>query len=247
MKRSLASLVGAISLALIVFSVGYPAFRHWGTIQSFGGGETPTTITCVQRPTWTSDPRPTTTRDPFPKSPTPAPRLPTPGSPPPPQTAVPRPTLTVKLDTVENVLNYLLKLETSAGTVWDEPWCLETLYLDPGRIQVKWYPWRGFDGGGYGYDSPNGPTVVISIKGWVSLGGFRGPGWGRGKTNGVTFEFSRDTGDLWGISGGSSLKSGAKDLPDAVTIAPTKKPPSLTRTPGLRRRTETPVPITREP
>lgn len=236
-----------MAIAMIVLLVGTVAISHFGAIETLGGGETPTRLACAPRPTRTPDPHPTNTRDPHPKSPTIAPSR-TPGPPQPPRTGVPPPTLVQKLDTVENALNYLMSIEIRAGTIWDDPWCLETLKYDPERIQVKWYLAPGHDAEGNTFGNTRGPTVVISIKGWVNLGGLRGPGrFSTDRTNGVTFEFGRDTGELWRTSSSVSDKSGAKDLPDQVTIAPTKTPPKLLRTPRLRRGTVTPVQMTREP
>jgi hypothetical protein len=100
---------------------------------------------------------------------------------------------------------------------------METLERDPNRIQVQWYPWRGYDGDQFGYMASNGPTVVISISGQVQPGFILGRGITN--TNGLTYEFSRESGQLWGISGE------ARDLPASATIKPTIPP----RTPGARR------------
>lgn len=159
---------------------------------------------------------------------------PTRGPPPPLPTVQPLPTLAQKPDTIEQALDLALAFEIRTGVVWDDPWCLETLRTDPGRIQVQWYPQRGYEGTQVGRSVPNGPTVVISIKG--DLIPFSFPGWNGGKMHGITYEFSRDTGLFWGF------RSPAKILPDKGNLKPTH-PPRTRKPRPLTPTAQTPPPI----
>lgn len=99
--------------------------------------------------------------------PTPAP-TPTDG-PPQPVVAPVFPTLEHPLTSKKQALRQLLKFDTNFAT-WDEPWCVETLRLEPGRIKVKQYASEYAYSGvkqppAYG---ERGPIWVVTIKGQVS-------------------------------------------------------------------------------
>ncbi len=126
---------------------------------------------CPPRPTRTVVLVPTF-RD-TPKPPTPAPP-PTPG-PPRIVTSVPVPTLVQPLATEEQVLKWVLDRDMVAAE-WDDPWCLETPRLQPGRITVQWYPsMKAYDGSSSDVSTYTDPIWVVTIKGgrlhshaWVS-------------------------------------------------------------------------------
>lgn len=133
----------------------------------------PTIITrCPPRPTLTPFPTPT----PFtltPKLPTVAPTK-TPGPPAPTSTFV-IPTLVQPL-TEQEALKLALELDIRGATDWDDPWCLDTLRLQPGRIVIKWYPneyvYEGTESAAanLGLDVAHSHSIwVVSIKGNVRL------------------------------------------------------------------------------
>jgi hypothetical protein len=149
---------------------------------------------CPPRPT--RIPFPTTT--PFtetPKPPTPAPP-PTPGPPPRIETPVPDATLTHSLETEEEILKVVL--DTDMGLAdWDDPWCLETPRLEPGRITIKWYPnINAYDGSGGSIYGDEDPRWVVTIKGGVWL---RMPGIGRSKSGGAVYFVNQKTGKIYRI------------------------------------------------
>ncbi len=126
---------------------------------------------------------------------TPAPP-PTPGPPPRIETPVPDATLIHPLETEEEILKVVLDSDMRTGD-WDDPWCLETPRLEPGRITIAWYPnMTAYDGsGGFGlYDDP---IWVVTIKGavWLHMPG------NRLKRGGAVYFVNQKTGKIYRIGG----------------------------------------------
>ena len=146
---------------------------------------------CPPRPTWIPPSVPTPFRD-TPEPPTPAPP-PTPG-PPRIETPMPVPTLIHPLETEEEVLKIVLAADIR-GAQWDDPWCLETPRLQPGRITVRLYP----NASAYYNSSPDhgdgAPVWVVTIKGGVFLRmiGFSG------KARDAHYIIDQKTGQLIGM------------------------------------------------
>lgn len=136
--------------------------------------------------------------------PTPAPTR-TPG-PPPRITPIPIPTLTQPLNTEEQVLKRALEIDAGA-VAWSQPWSLDTPRLEPGRISIKGYPDRSFEGNQY--SSPwleSGPVWVVTIKGNVRLNLPGGPGPVINTTyDGVTYIIAQKTGSFLGWRSGMPI------------------------------------------
>ena len=81
------------------------------------------------------------------------------------------------------------------GAQWDDPWCLETPRLQPGRITVKLYP----NASAYYGSSPDygggDPVWVVTIKGNVNL---LMPGFPR-KARDAHYFIDQKTGQLTGM------------------------------------------------
>lgn len=192
MKKSyLLVATAAIALAVLVV-VALALLRNQpATAPQVSLVSTATAISgCPPRPTWTPPPVPTPFRD-TPRPPTPAPTR-TPG-PPRFETDVPVPTLIHPL-TEEEVLKMVLEMDMRDNQ-WDDPWCLETLRLQPGRITIRLYP----NESAY-YGSPAGggdPVWVVTIKGEVYLVMI---GW-QGKARGIYYIIDQKTGEVIGMGG----------------------------------------------
>ncbi len=147
---------------------------------------------CPARPTRIPFPTPTPFTE-TPKPPTSAPP-PTPGPPPPIETAVPVPTLIHPLETEEEILKIVLEADMR-GAQWDDPWCLETPRLQPGRITIKLYP----NASAYYGSSPDfgggDPVWVVTITGEVFL---PMPGF-PGKARDAHYLIDQKTGQLIGM------------------------------------------------
>lgn len=212
----------------------------------------PTRAACPPRPT--REPVATYTRNPHPKSPTTAPS-PTSGPPP---TSIPfaYPTLAQPLVTKQLVLQKLYEMELRAGTEWQEPWCVETLALQPGRIILTRYKTENEYNAIFGGWSINGntePVWVVTILGKVIAPPM--PGWRQSAFGYLTYIVGEQTGSMHGMSAGQS--------PESLTVTPvptrpprTRKPrtpraisgtPTATPTRNLVRVTATAIPTTRAP
>ncbi len=161
MKRSDLLFAGNLTiLALLIviwlaLSMGPPATALLANAVSAGTA----TPGCPPRPTWTAVPVPTF-RD-TPKPPTPAPMRTS--GPPRIETSAPVPTLVQPLATEEQVLKWVLDRDMR-GAKWDDPWCLETPRLQPGRIIVEWYPsMKAYEGSGPTAVSDTDPIWVVTI------------------------------------------------------------------------------------
>ncbi len=151
--------------------------------------------------------------------PTPAPTR-TPG-PPPRITPISIPTLTQPLNTEEQVLKRALEIDAGA-VAWSQPWSLDTPRLEPGRISIKGYPDRSFEGNQY--SSPwleSGPVWVVTIKGNVRLNLPGGLGPVINTTyDGVTYIIAQKTGSFLGWRSGMPIIQ-------PTTKAPLPQPPSV--------------------
>jgi hypothetical protein len=136
----------------------------------------------------------------IPPAPTPAPTA-TPG---PPIGITPRPRLMLAqpLDTEEQVLTHALAIDSRTALWRSKPWSIDTPRLEPGRVTVKWYSGRSYDGTVYGPGAETGPVWVVTIAGDVRL---ILPGEGfdpRMVYDGVTYTIAQRTGDLLGVHTG---------------------------------------------
>jgi hypothetical protein len=130
----------------------------------------------------------------------------TPGPPPPTSTYV-VPTLVHPL-TEEEVLGLALEVDMRSAADWDDPWCLETIRLQPGRIVIKWYPneyvYRGTENTAakLGLDvSHANPIWAVTIKGNVRWNVIPFPCMTcTGKASGITYIIDQKTGSLVGWS-----------------------------------------------
>ncbi len=146
---------------------------------------------CPPRPTWTPPVLPTPFRE-TPRPPTPAPTR-TPG-PPRVETPVPVPTLVHALETEEEILQVVFAADMRVAQ-WDDPWCLETPRLQPGRITVKLYPNASAYYGSSPEQGGGDPVWVVTIKGEVNL---PMPGY-VGKARGAHYLVDQKTGQIIGM------------------------------------------------
>lgn len=133
-----------------------------------------------------------------PQPPTPAPP-PTPG---PPRIETPAliPTLVHPLETEEEILRVVLNSDLNSAE-WDDPWCLETPRVQPGRITIQWYPNQtAYDGSSrppeYGGQDP---IWVVTIKGNVRLDLICMACTGPIKAAGVAYIVDQKTGMTFGM------------------------------------------------
>ncbi len=145
---------------------------------------------CPPRPTWTPPPVPTPFRD-TPRPPTPAPTQ-TPG-PPRIETPVPDATLVHPLES-EEVLKMVLEMDMHDAQ-WNDPWCLETLRLQPGRITVRLYPNESAYYGSTPASGDEDPVWVVTIRGEVYL---LMPGF-HGKARDLHYIIDQKTGQVLGM------------------------------------------------
>ena len=114
---------------------------------------------------------------------------------------MPIPTLVHQVATEEDALRFALDYDVGAAER-DDPWCLETRFLQPERIVVKWYPSvTEFDGSSYGRGMDPGPIWVVTIRGAVQypfLDSRAGP---RSKSGGLYYEVAQRTGRIIGVGG----------------------------------------------
>jgi hypothetical protein len=131
--------------------------------------------------------------------PTPAPTR-TPG---PPVGITPRPIPTlVQPLTEEQALTKVLEIDSRTAIWRSTLWSLNTVHLEPGRISIKWYSDRAYDGSWYAPDAETGPVWVVTIKGDVRLS-LIGMGFdSRRIYDGVTYIIAQKTGDLLGVDTG---------------------------------------------
>ncbi len=107
----------------------------------------------------------------------------------------------------------------SRVAVWGKPWSLDTPRLEPGRISIKWYPDRSFDGSQYSPDEfETGPVWAVTIKGNVKL---HLPGARYPEYDGVTYEIAQKTGNFLGWRTGLPISS---QLPVTPQIPITQLP-----------------------
>src|SRR5574341_1123050 len=143
--------------------------------------------------------------------PTPAPTR-TPG-PPAPIGPRPIPTLAQPL-TEEGALRKALENDSRIA-VWREPWSLDTVRSEPGRITIRWYPDRTVAGTQYALDEfESGPVWAVTIRGNVRLYGRQFEEY-----EGVTFIIAQKTGNFLGWRSGP-LISGQSPPPLPVTLSP---------------------------
>lgn len=226
------SLLRASCLTLLVIATSCAPFMN-------APGVSTTRPACAPRPTRPPETVATFTRDPHPKSPTPAPRIPTRGSPPPTIAPKPYPTLARPLDTKERVLEFLLESEIRNYVKWDEPWCLETLQIDPTRIDVQHFnsvEEAESTMGGWGPNQPQEPAWVVTIQGTTYVSG---PGFS-GSVAYIREIIGERTGRFYMSGGGRNLPPPTLSPPE--THAPrTRKPRTprakLTITPIIQTRT----------
>ncbi len=162
---------------------------------------TPVVVGCLPCPTRT----PVSVPTPFtltPKTATPAPTQ-TPGPPAPTSTFV-VPTLVHPL-TEEEVLKLVLEIDMRGATDWDDPWCLETLQLQPGRITF----------------SKENSVWIITITGNVSVMLIGIPFTGPVKAGGIEYHIDQKTGWLLGMG---TLISEEQAINIAVKDASTSRP-----------------------
>lgn len=153
--------------------------------------ETNLVSTCPPRPTRIPPPVATPRLTP----PTPAP-TPTPGLPQPVRTAAPDATLSHPLESEQEILTVVLDMDINNAD-WDDPWCLETPRLEPGRISIQWYQSMTSYDGSRSYDSRDeDPFWVVTIRGAVRL---PMPGAGPGKRGGVIYFVNQTTGKIYRI------------------------------------------------
>lgn len=106
----------------------------------------------------------------------------------------------------EEVLRLVLEIDMRGATDWDDPWCLETPRLQPGRITFAWYrsefAYRdGESNATYlGIDvSKANPVWFVDIKGNVRVSligiGYTGPV----KAGGIEYRIDQKTGWLLGM------------------------------------------------
>ncbi len=184
---------------------------------------TPVLVGCLPRPTLTPFP----TRTPFtltPAPPTPAPS-PTQGPPAPTSTFV-APTLVHPL-TEEEVLKRALDIDTNT-TDWDDPWCIETLHLQPGRITFAWhrneydYPGGESIAAYLGIDpSKTNPIWAVTITGNVRVEMICGLCQRPIKAGGVEYRIDQKTGWLLGMG---TLMSEEQAITNAVSYASISRP-----------------------
>lgn len=132
--------------------------------------------------------------------PTPAP--PPTAGPPQPVVALISPTLEHPLSSKKQVLRQLLEFDTGFAD-WRDPWCVETLRLDPGRIKFKQYP---SEQAYTGVKQPPayrdlGPIWVVTIKGEVEYSMPCMSCTGRPHAFGLRYTISRNTGVVGQIGG----------------------------------------------
>lgn len=135
--------------------------------------------------------------------PTPAPTA-TLGDPPPISTSVP---LAQPLTNKDKVLELALQYDAIVA-VWNQPWSKDTLTMDPERITVREYPSRAAASEVHGYQEWFAPEVEadaggvwsITIKGAVKV--YSDPTIYAG----VTYDISKRTGQLLGVTTGLPKK-----------------------------------------
>jgi len=138
----------------------------------------------------------------------------------------PYPTLSQHLDTEGLALTRALSIDSNTAIWRSTPWSLDTLLSEPGRIIIKWYSDRTYDGSSYAPDAETGPVWVITIKGDARFK-LLGIGFDPRKVyNEVTYIIGQNTGDLLGVRLGPP-NSSQPFLPTA-TIPVFQLPPAGT-------------------
>lgn len=184
--------LGTLSVLLLIL---YEPFSETHPISQLVRGQS--ISACPPRPT-----RVVPSAEPPQTIPRPTPAPPPTAGPPQPVAAPIYPTLEHPLSSKKQVLRHLLEFDTGFAE-WQDPWCVETLRLDPGRIKFKQYP---SEQAYTGVKQPPayrdlGPIWVVTIKGEVDYAMPCVTCTGPTHAFGLTYTISKNTGVVGHIGG----------------------------------------------
>jgi len=121
--------------------------------------------------------------------------------------------------TEEGALRRALEIESQVVIWRSKPWSMDSPRVEPGRVSVKWYLDRTYNGSSYAPDAEIGPVWVVTVKGDVRLL-LLGMASNLDLVvhDGVTYTIAQKTGDLLRVQAGPPT-SDQPFLPKTATPA----------------------------